>query len=102
LDFGHDKLSVYGIGKDLSKLQWGSIFDRLLDEEALYIDKEFGSLKVTNVAKQILKKEKTVNINARDLEIKKSFKEYKKDENTNETFEKLRELRTAFLVIKLC
>ena len=95
LDFGHDKLSVYGIGQDLSKLQWGSIFDRLLDEEALYIDKEFGSLKVTNIAKQILKKEKTININARNLEIKKSFKEYKKDENTNETFEKLRELRTT-------
>ncbi len=95
LNFGHDKLSVYGIGQDLNKLQWGSIFDRLLDEEVLYIDKEFGSLKVTNIAKQILKKEKTININARDLEIKKSFKEYKKDENSNETFEKLRELRTV-------
>ncbi|MCV6606726.1 MAG: DNA helicase RecQ [Campylobacterales bacterium] len=92
LDFGHDNLSVFGIGKDLKKEHWQGVADRLLDIEALVIEGEFRTLKVTSIGRQILKGEK-VDIDASHFVIEKSFKEYKKEEPKNETFEKFRELR---------
>ncbi len=94
VDLSHDKLSVYGIGKEYSKAQWGIIYDKLLDIEAIYQDSEFASLKLTTTGKEILKKLKTVEIDKRDLEIKKSSKEKNQTQQKDENFEKLRELRT--------
>ncbi|MGB3751719.1 MAG: ATP-dependent DNA helicase RecQ, partial [Arcobacteraceae bacterium] len=45
LDFGHENLSVHGIGKDLSKEQWSSIADTLLDIEAMQSFGEYRTLK---------------------------------------------------------
>lgn len=95
LDFGHDKLSVHGIGTDLTKEQWGSICDTLLDLEAIVINGEYRTLNVTSVGRQILKKQKIVEIDSSHLEIEKSFKEYTKELVTNETFDKFKELRTS-------
>lgn len=94
LDFGHDALSVYGIGKDLSKEQWGAIADTLLDQEAIFIDGEFRLLKVTDTGTKILKGNQKVQMDSSNLVIQKSYKEYKKDTEKNETFETFRELRT--------
>ena len=95
LDFGHDNLSVYGIGKDLSKNQWGSISDTLLDIGAIVIDTEFRVLKITNIGMQVLKKEIEVKIDVSHLVEEKSYsKEYKQDIVKDEKFEKLRQLRT--------
>ena len=97
-DFGHDNLSVYGIGKELKKEQWNIIYEKLLDMEALDIDREFGSLKVTLNGKKILKKELKVSAKSSELEVYKNIKEYK-EEKTNkpkdEVFEKFRELRLS-------
>ena len=94
LDLSHDKLSVYGIGKDLSKKQWGIVLDKLLDMKAV-IYNEFKVLKITNIAKQILKKELLVNIAKDDFEEPKDFKGYESDINKDENFEKLRALRAV-------
>ena len=94
LDFEHDKLSVYGIGENYTKEQWGSISDTLLDMEAIQIDGEYRTLKVTLLGWQILKKEKIVQIDKSHLELEKSYKEYTQDIVKDETFEKFRELRT--------
>jgi ATP-dependent DNA helicase RecQ len=93
LDFGHDKLSVHGIGNKLTKEQWGSVADTLLDLEAIAINGEYRTLSVTNIGKEILKKQKEVTIDAAHLEIKKSYNEYNQDIIKNETFEKFRSLR---------
>ena len=94
LDFGHDKLSVYGIGIEFSKEQWSSIADTLLDIEAIIIDGEYRTLKVTAIGTEILKKLKTVQIDKTHLETEKSYKEYKQEIIKDETFEKFRALRT--------
>ncbi len=95
LDFGHDKLSVFEIGKDLNKEQWGAIVDTLLDIEAIVIDGEFRVLKVTSIGWEVLRKERTVEIDASNLIVEKSYKEYKKEEVKDEVFEKFRELRSS-------
>lgn len=96
LENGHDKLSVYGIGDEFKKEQWGSLQDKLLDMEAIFQESEYKTLKVTNIGKKILKGELKVEIKKRDLEVKKDFKEYKKEIEKDEIFEKLRELRSEF------
>jgi ATP-dependent DNA helicase RecQ len=93
LGFGHDKLSVHGIGEDLSKEQWGSICDRLLELEAISIQGEYRTLIITNSGKEILKGQTKVEIDSSNLLLKKSYDSYKTEIERDETFEKFRELR---------
>ncbi len=93
LDFGHDKLSVYGIGVDFTKEQWQSVADTLLDIEAISINGEYRTLSVTNIGKEILKKQRVVNIDKSHLQTDKSYNEYSKEIVTNETYDKFRHLR---------
>ena len=94
LDFGHDNLSVYGIGDNYTKEQWASIADSLFDIEAISIEGEYRTLKVTSIGKLVLKKQKEVKINKENLVIQKSYKEYQQAAPVNETFESFRGLRT--------
>lgn len=50
----HNKLSVYGIGRDRSKQEWLSIANRLIEIEALF-QADFGVLKITEKGVAILK-----------------------------------------------
>lgn len=95
LNFRHDKLTVHGIGKDLSKEQWGSISDRLLDLEAISIEGEYRTLHLTNSGKEILKGTTKVEINRADMLTKKSYDTYKTEIEQDVTFEKFRELRSS-------
>jgi ATP-dependent DNA helicase RecQ len=94
LDFGHENLSVHGIGQDLSKEQWGSIADTLLDIEAMQSMSEYRTLKITDIGREVLMKKRTVQIDKKNLEESKTYKEYKKDIIVDEVFEEFRSLRT--------
>lgn len=94
LDFGHENLSVHGIGKDLSKEQWSSIADRLLDIEAMQSGGEYRTLKLTEIGREILTKKREVQIDKKNLEVVKVYNEYKKDIVKDERFEEFRLLRT--------
>ncbi len=95
LDFGHDNLSVYGIGDNYTKEQWSSIADSLFELEAIIVQGEYRTLKITNIAKDILKKKTIVNIDKNNLLIQKKYDDYKQNTPINETFEKFRQLRTS-------
>jgi len=92
----HDSLSVYGIGADLSKIQWLSIGDRLLELEAVTIG-EFRVYTLTSFGVEILKGLHKIEINEERLSIKKQKAKAKAKIDTSdyniEIFEKLRELR---------
>src|SRR6478736_3171835 len=56
--FGHDKLSVFGIGADLNEKQWRAIVRQLVAMGHLQADSEaFGALKLTESARGVLKGE---------------------------------------------
>lgn len=97
LKFGHDKLSVYGIGKEQSKARWNIISDYLLEIDALTRG-EFKELILTPFGVDILKGKASVEINPnRLLETKGSrrTKTVAVEELSFEEqhFEALRELR---------
>ena len=55
LQFGHQKLSTYGIGQDYSKKQWQQVSRQFLHKGLMDQDMEFGSLKLTDKGWDVLK-----------------------------------------------
>jgi len=56
--FGHNKLSTYGIGADLSDKQWRSIIRQLIVQNYLLVnDEQYGAIQLTEKARGILKGE---------------------------------------------
>jgi ATP-dependent DNA helicase RecQ len=59
--FGHDKLSVFGIGPELNEKQWRAVMRQLVAMGHLQPDSEaFGALKLTETARGVLKGETEV------------------------------------------
>jgi ATP-dependent DNA helicase RecQ len=59
--FGHDKLSVFGIGRELNEKQWRAVMRQLVAMGHLRADSEaFGALKLTESARGVLKGETEV------------------------------------------
>jgi len=60
---GHDKLSVFGIGKELDAGQWRSLFRQLIAQNFLSVDiSGFGALQLTEQCRTILRGEKTLQL----------------------------------------
>ncbi len=91
-----DKLSVYGIGTQLSKKEWFVIVERLLELKVLTIG-DFSVLLLTNEAIEILKSQKSVDIKSSRLDIDtktKKIKQEKEFDYDDELFESLRVKRS--------
>jgi ATP-dependent DNA helicase RecQ len=59
--FGHDKLSVFGVGRELNEKQWRTVIRQLVAMGHLKSDSEaFGALKLTESARGVLKGETEV------------------------------------------
>ncbi|MBB1090428.1 DNA helicase RecQ [Rhodopseudomonas palustris] len=59
--FGHDKLSVFGIGGELNEKQWRAVIRQLVSLGHLHPDSEaFGALKLTETSRTVLKGETQV------------------------------------------
>ncbi len=99
LNNNHDKLSVYGIGQNLSKIQWKMIGDRLLELEIIQVSDEFRGLILTDKARSVLKSEEKVDIRAINFNVSKKSASIAKKSTLPEydfdevIFESLRALR---------
>jgi len=57
--FGHDRVSTYGIGSELTQDEWRHLYRQLIARGLLNVDLEgFGAIKLTEAARPILKGEK--------------------------------------------
>jgi len=93
----HERLSVYGIGKDKSRRQWLSIGDRLMELGAL-AQGEFRVVAIDEYGLHILKNSLAVTIRKERLEEKQRGVKGRKtaygSEENHTVFEQLRGLRT--------
>jgi ATP-dependent DNA helicase RecQ len=81
--FSHEKLSVFGVGKALSQQQWSSIFRQLVAGGFLEADiAAFGGLKLTELARPVLKNETEVWLR-RDAEVIGKTKTSKAQKSSN-------------------
>ena len=97
INFGHQHLSTYGIGKDYSKKQWLQLSRQLLNKKLMVQDMEFGGLKLTKKAWTILHGKETFSGRleeepADDISGKASMKE-SMPEHDRDLFEILRKRR---------
>ena len=64
-NFGHDRLPTFGVGGELSELQWRGVFRQLTAMGFLSVDLEgFGGLKLTAISKPVLKGQQRVTLRA--------------------------------------
>ena len=91
--FNHDKLSVYGIGSDVSKNDWNAVADRLFELDAMEIG-EFRAIKLRNFGIKTLQKKAKIEIDAHKMNIKTKTKRQEKSTPVNDdVFELFRALR---------
>src|SRR5690606_29480074 len=61
--FGHDRLSTYGLGADLDARTWRAVFRQLVAAGLPEVDAEgFGSLRLTDASRGVLRGERTVQL----------------------------------------
>ena len=59
---GHHHLTTYGIGKDLDATTWRSVFRQLVACGLLEVDAEFGSLRLTEGSRAVLRGERRLQL----------------------------------------
>ncbi|MFW5443868.1 MAG: DNA helicase RecQ [Methylococcaceae bacterium] len=60
-NFGHDKQSTFGIGKELDEKQWRSVFRQLVAKAYVEVDFEgYGAFKLTEKCRPVLRGEQTL------------------------------------------
>lgn len=89
LKFGHQSLSTYGIGKDLTRDQWMHVARQLIQKDLLTQD-EHGSLKLTAKAYQALRNHETI---MGVLDEPKEVEQVEKPVHDRDLFEMLRAKR---------
>jgi ATP-dependent DNA helicase RecQ len=75
--FGHDRIKTFGVGAEMSKTEWQSVFRQLIAGGLVAVDHEnYGGLALTKAATPVLKSERTVRLR-RDpaAQTKKSLRE---------------------------
>ena len=98
---GHDQLSTFGIGRDVSEPTWRSIVRQLLASGILAVQGEYGVLAVTDAARPVLRGERELRLR-QDLQAQKSARVSKHksaasdlDSGQQGLFEQLRQWRAA-------
>ncbi len=102
VQFGHDKVSTWGIGENLKNNEWSSLYRQLISQGYLNTNSEYGGVELTEKSRALLRGEETL-----------IARKYKKPEKTKsssskggklkaelrsvdeELFEALRECRAA-------
>ncbi len=80
--FGHHKLSLFGIGGELNTTQWRSVFRQLIARNLLSVDVEgFGSLHLTEQCRAVLRGEETLMLR-KDSKQEKAQQSGRKARNT--------------------
>ena len=86
--FGHQRLSTFGIGKDLVAAQWSSVYRQLVGSGLLEADVQaYGGLKLTDAARPILRGEQEVWLRRdADPEISKAKRKAERSGKSRESF----------------
>ena len=71
-NLGHDRLSTFGIGKDLDEFQWRSVFRQLVARRLVSVDLEgYGGLRLTEDCRPVLRGEQLLMLR-KDIQVKVS------------------------------
>jgi ATP-dependent DNA helicase RecQ len=60
--YGHDTLTVFGIGTELAEAQWRGVVRQLLAQGLLSVEGDYGTLTLNDASSTVLRKERTVTM----------------------------------------
>ncbi len=60
VQFGHDKVSTWGIGENLKNNEWNSLFRQLVSQGYLNTNSEYGGVELTEKSRPLLRGEETL------------------------------------------
>ncbi len=60
VQFGHEKLTVFGIGTELREAEWRGVVRQLLAQRLLAVQGEYGTLVLTDDSREVLSKQRQV------------------------------------------
>jgi ATP-dependent DNA helicase RecQ len=81
--FGHDKLTAFGRGSELSSKEWQSVIRQLVSHGYLLVDMErYGSLKLTDSGQDLLKTKEEVWLRKDPVKVRKAKTKAKSDGST--------------------
>ncbi|MEE9309499.1 MAG: DNA helicase RecQ [Cocleimonas sp.] len=60
VQFGHDKVSTWGIGENLKNNEWSSLFRQLISQGFLNTNSEYGGVELTEKSRPLLRGEETL------------------------------------------
>lgn len=60
--YGHDSLTVFGIGPELSEAEWRGVVRQLLAEGLLAVEGDYGTLALTEASADVLGRRRTVTL----------------------------------------
>ncbi|MGC4848015.1 DNA helicase RecQ [Micromonospora sp. DT15] len=60
--YGHDSLTVFGIGSELSEAEWRGVVRQLLAEGLLAVEGDYGTLALTEASADVLARRRTVTM----------------------------------------
>ncbi len=96
---GHQSVSTFGIGNDLSADQWKSVYRQLIARGHIQVDSEaFGAFKLTDKCRAILRGEETISLRKDRVELrskKSSRTSSHVSDQDRDLWEALREKRTS-------
>jgi ATP-dependent DNA helicase RecQ len=107
LNFGHDKLSTFGIGTEYNLKEWQSIIRQILARGLIHADIEHGGLKITEAGMKFLKEKESIELRLEEKLVRspssKSGKKSRKssaasnleNEEDKQLFQILRDLRLS-------
>ncbi len=93
--FRHNQLSTYGIGKDLSVNEWRSIFRQLVAQGFLEVDLHYGSLRLNENCRPLLRGEQSLSLR-KDVVLAKGDGSSRASKALRESYGDLREEDQAF------
>jgi ATP-dependent DNA helicase RecQ len=60
--FGHDKLSVFGVGTELREAEWRGVIRQLLAKRLLSVEGDYGTLVLVDASAEVLSKQREVRL----------------------------------------
>lgn len=71
--FDHNKVSTFGIGQDLSEVQWRSVFRQLVARGYLNVNFDYGQLFLSDTSRAILRGEESLMLRVDTMQTKSSM-----------------------------
>jgi ATP-dependent DNA helicase RecQ len=97
--FGHDSLTVFGIGTELSEGEWRGVVRQLLAQGLLGVEGDYGTLVLTDASGEVLGRRREVRLRSEPKREPRAAKAAKAavemSEEATPVFEKLRSWRAA-------